>query len=103
MAVLEDFPNTRLLPARYFNPKGDCAGKLRISSDTRGIHHFAASWFNWKQWLAYKIFPKIGVDVGNVKRVGGGSFQIGRSVNGTNAGSLPNSAICLDIRFSTGP
>ena len=68
MAVLEDFPNTRLLPARYFNPKGDCAGKLRISSDTRGIHHFAASWFNWKQWLAYKIFPKIGVDVGKVKK-----------------------------------
>ena len=58
----------RLLPAAVFNPMGSCAGKLKISGETRAIHHYAASWFNWKQQLAYKILPRLGIDVGKVLR-----------------------------------
>lgn len=57
--VLRDFPSVRCLPARYFNPKGNCAGEIRLSPDTRGIHHYAASWFNWKQRFAYIWYPKV--------------------------------------------
>ena len=59
MSVLKSFPNCRFLPARYFNPKGGCAGEVRLTPDTRAIHHFAASWFNWKQRLAYIWWPRI--------------------------------------------
>ena len=57
--VLRRFPSVRRLPARVFNPKGGCAGEIQLSSDTRGIHHFAASWFNWKQRLAYIWYPRV--------------------------------------------
>ena len=57
--VLKAFPEVRCLPARYFNPKGNCAGEIRLSPETRGIHHYAASWFNWKQRLAYIWYPKV--------------------------------------------
>lgn len=63
--VLKNFPNCRFLPARYFNPKGGCAGEVKLTPDTRGIHHYAASWFNWKQRLAYIWWPRI-------KRLAGG-------------------------------
>ena len=57
--VLRDFPERRCLPAEVFNPKGGCAGTVVITPMTRGIHHYAASWFNWKQKLAYIWWPKI--------------------------------------------
>ena len=58
-AALKDYPERRLLPAAFFNPKGNCAGEIRLLPETRGIHHFAASWFNWKQRLAYIWWPKL--------------------------------------------
>ena len=57
--VLSGFPDVRCLPARFFNPKGTCVGEIRITADTRGIHHFNASWFSWKQRLAYMWYPKV--------------------------------------------
>lgn len=57
--VLGDFPGRRCLPACVFNPKGGVAGKTVLSPETRAIHHYAASWFNWKQRLAYIWCPKI--------------------------------------------
>ncbi len=57
--VLKGFPDRRCLPSVVFNPKGGCAGKVVISSETRAIHHYAASWFNWRQRLAYVWLPKI--------------------------------------------
>ena len=57
--VLACFPERRCLPACVLNPKGGVAGNVRISPDTVGIHHFAASWFNWKQRLAYIWWPKV--------------------------------------------
>lgn len=60
--VLGDFPDVRLLPARVLNPKGTCAGKVRMTEDTFAIHHYAASWFNWKQRLAYCVLPALKLD-----------------------------------------
>ena len=57
--VLEGFPDRRCLPSAVFNPKGGCAGEVEISSETRAIHHYAASWFSWKQRLAYIWWPKV--------------------------------------------
>ena len=56
--VLKAFPERRRLPAALFDPKGGCAGEAEISSETRAIHHYAASWFNWKQRLAYIWWPR---------------------------------------------
>lgn len=57
--ILNKYPSRRRLPAEYFNPKGNCAGEINITPETRAIHHFAASWFNWKQRLAYIIWPNM--------------------------------------------
>lgn len=57
--VLKDFPEVRCLPAAMFNPKGGCAGGIRLSPETRAIHHYNASWFNWKQRLAYIWYPRV--------------------------------------------
>ena len=57
--VLENFPGARCLPARVLNPKGGCGGEVRLTPETRGIHHYAASWFNWKQRLVYIWYPRV--------------------------------------------
>lgn len=72
-AVLADFrragrPVPRLLPARCFDPKGGCAGEVKLTDDTYAIHHYAASWFNWRQRLVYKVLPRLGLDVGPLFR-----------------------------------
>ncbi len=51
----------RVLPPEVFNPKGGCSGRIRLTEKTIGIHHYAASWFNWKQRLAYRIMPRLGL------------------------------------------
>ncbi len=61
--VLRRFPERRCLPASVFNPKGGVAGKVRISPETRGIHHYAASWFSWRQRLAYIWWPRLRIGV----------------------------------------
>jgi len=66
--VIGRFPNCRCLPARIMNPMGNCAGKVCLSPDTVAIHHYAASWFSWKQRLAYQILPRLGIDVGKAMR-----------------------------------
>ena len=57
--VLKAFPERRRLPAAVFDPKGGCAGTVVMSPETRAIHHYAASWFNRKQRLAYVWWPKV--------------------------------------------
>lgn len=64
--ILKNYPQARLLGSALFNPKGTCAGAVRITDETRAIHHYAASWFNWKQRLVYKTLPQMGIDVGKV-------------------------------------
>ena len=57
--VLADFPERRCLPSAVFNPKGGVAGEVSILPETRAIHHYAASWFSWKQSLAYVWWPRV--------------------------------------------
>lgn len=66
--ILKGYPQARCLGAVVFNPKGTCAGTVRILPETRAIHWYAASWFNWKQRLVYKILPRMGIDVGRIVR-----------------------------------
>ena len=66
--ILKRHPERRLLPAAVFNPKGSCSGTVHITPETRAIHHFAASWFNWKQRLVYKTFPALGLYIGKIIR-----------------------------------
>jgi len=67
-AILGEHPGRRCLNAAVFNPKGTCAGKVRLLPDTVAIHHYAASWFSWKQRLAYIALPRLGIDVGKIVR-----------------------------------
>lgn len=57
--ILQRFPHARCLPARVFNPKDGCSGEMRLTPETRAIHHYSASWFNWKQRLAYVWYPRL--------------------------------------------
>lgn len=57
--VLSAHPEMRVLPQRLFNPKNGVAGQVTLTDDTRAIHHYAASWFNWRQRLAYQVYPKV--------------------------------------------
>lgn len=53
----------RLLPPPVFNPKGCANGRLRLTAATRGIHHYGMSWMNWRQRLAYRVLPHLGIDL----------------------------------------
>lgn len=64
--ILADYPERRRLKAAVFNPKGNCAGRVTLTDETVAIHHYAASWFNWKQRLAYVILPRMGINVGAI-------------------------------------
>lgn len=58
-----------ILPARVMNPLGWSGGRLgNLPEECRAIHWYAASWFNWKQRLVYKILPRMGIDVGRIVR-----------------------------------
>jgi len=67
-SIVKNHPERRLLPSAVFNPKGNCAGEIRITDDTLAIHHYAASWFNWKQRLVYVTLPRLGIDIGKWMR-----------------------------------
>ena len=60
----------KVYPIVYFNPREWSGGRLpkQLDSRTYGIHHYADSWFSWKQLLAYKILPRFGIDVGKILR-----------------------------------
>lgn len=59
----------KILPARMMNPLGWSGGRLgRLAEDCCSIHWYAATWFNWKQRLVYKTFPRLGIDVGRIIR-----------------------------------
>lgn len=67
--VLKRFEGEKIeiLPQKVMNPLGWSGGKLgKLDDETRAIHWYAASWFNWKQRLAYKILPRMGIDVGKI-------------------------------------
>lgn len=63
----DDVP--RILPSKVMNPLGWSGGRLGpLPDECCAIHWYAASWFNWKQRLVYKILPRLGIDVGKLIR-----------------------------------
>lgn len=47
-----EFEGASFYPAEYFCPKPSEFGKIKITADTRTIHHYAASWIGPKQHFA---------------------------------------------------
>lgn len=44
-----------IYPKEYFCPMDYETNKLKITENTRSIHHYAASWINWKMRLKIKL------------------------------------------------
>lgn len=44
-----------IYPKEYFCPMDYETNKLNITTNTRSIHHYAASWINWKMRLKIKL------------------------------------------------
>ena len=56
----------RIYPTEYFNPKSVDDGRIRLTSNTRTIHHFADSWHTPKERLIACIKRRFGVRAGQV-------------------------------------
>lgn len=56
----------RIYPTEYFNPKGVDDGRIRLTSNTRTIHHFADSWHTPKERLVACIKRRFGVRASQV-------------------------------------
>ena len=58
---LKDIPEIQecagliIYPKDYFNPKSQVDGKIRITENTRSIHHFAGTWMNRSEKLRVYI------------------------------------------------
>lgn len=59
-----------VLPNVYFDPRGGSGGRVPKPLDerTHGIHHYAGSWWTFKQKLVYTVLPRLGIDVGAIVR-----------------------------------
>lgn len=44
-----------IYPKEYFCPMDYQTNKMNVTSETRSIHHYAASWINWKMRLKIKL------------------------------------------------
>lgn len=70
---LKDVPNIQecagmiIYPKDFFNPKSQVDGKIRITQNTRSIHHFAGTWMNKKEKIRIWLRALIGEDV--LKRI----------------------------------
>ena len=49
-----------IYPKEYFCPKGPNSDKCNITTNTRSIHHYAASWYTWKTRLVIFIRKVLG-------------------------------------------
>lgn len=52
------FPEVTVFPPRYFDPYGE--DKNLVCKDTVSIHHYSATWLDWKTILKRKIIRVIG-------------------------------------------
>lgn len=52
---IQDVAGVTIYPAEYFNPKDMYTGEIRITSNTRSIHHFSMSWFTEKDIFEHNI------------------------------------------------
>lgn len=56
---LEKICGVNLYPPRYFSPKNYCTGEMRITEDTRSIHHYDNSWNSPKSREFFEIEKKL--------------------------------------------
>ena len=49
-----------IYPQDYFSPKNLNTGKIKITANTRAIHHFSASWMSSRQRFNTKVAQLIG-------------------------------------------
>lgn len=52
---IQEVSGVTVYPSEYFNPKDPYTGEIRITKNTRSIHHFGMSWFSKKEMFEYKI------------------------------------------------
>ncbi len=52
---IQEIAGAIVYPSEYFNPKDPYTGEIRITKNTRSIHHFGMSWFSKKEMFEYKI------------------------------------------------
>jgi len=51
----------RIYPAEYFSPKSYVTKKIRITENTRTIHHFAGTWQPWWKKVLLRIWVPLSV------------------------------------------
>lgn len=57
---IQDCAGLVIYPKDYFNPKSQVDGKIRITENTRSIHHFAGTWMNIGEKLRVYIRSLLG-------------------------------------------
>lgn len=70
---IQEIAGVVLYPSEYFNPKDFLTGEVRITSNTRAIHHFGQSWYSEEEKFEYKITSwcvKRGVSSRTAHRIG---------------------------------
>lgn len=57
---IQSISDVNIYPKEYFCPKGPNSDKCNITTNTRSIHHYAASWYTWKTRLVIFIRKVLG-------------------------------------------
>ncbi len=52
---IQEVEGVTVYPSEYFNPKNLYTGNIRITENTRTIHHFSMSWFSERKRFEYQI------------------------------------------------
>lgn len=52
---IQEVAGITIYPSDYFNPKDFLTGELRITENTRSIHHFGMSWHSKQEAFEYRI------------------------------------------------
>ena len=60
------FESINIYPAEYFNPKELYTGRVRISENTRTIHHYSASWKTGREQVVLWAIRRFGVTFGKM-------------------------------------
>ena len=62
---IQKIDDITVYPQDFFNPRDMSTGKLNLTSNTRSIHHFSASWVDRENLLRGKIYRFINRHFGN--------------------------------------
>ena len=58
--TMQTVEGVRIYPSEYFSPKDYISGKVKCTDNTISIHHYNASWFNWRQKVIRRVSRLIG-------------------------------------------